>query len=79
MARSAWKPPYVSLSIQKKLSAGFLIRTWSRRTSILPEFVNKAFEVHNGKRFIRVKITDEMIGHKLGEFVATRKPCPHIH
>ncbi len=79
MARAAWKPPYVSLSIQKKLDAGLPIKTWSRRSIVLPEFVDKIFEIHNGRRFIKIKITDEMVGRKLGEFALTRKLCVHTH
>ncbi|MCB9982686.1 MAG: 30S ribosomal protein S19 [Rhodospirillales bacterium] len=78
MARSVWKGPFVEKSLLKKVeearNAGknTVIKTWSRRSTILPNFVGLTFGVHNGKKFIPVVISDQMIGHKLGEFAPTR-------
>jgi len=80
MARSLKKGPYVSEKLLKKVrdmnAAGGkkeVIKTWSRRSTIFPEFVGHTFAVHNGKEFIPVYVTEDMIGHKLGEFSPTRK------
>ncbi|MFQ5461147.1 MAG: 30S ribosomal protein S19 [Phycisphaerae bacterium] len=78
MARSQKKGPYVDERLYGKVtmrgrdSSGPPIRTWARRCTIVPEFVGHRFEVHNGRSFIPVYITDEMVGHKLGEFSPTR-------
>jgi small subunit ribosomal protein S19 len=78
MARSVWKGPFVSKSLLKKVdiarAAGknTVIKTWSRRSTILPNMVGLTFGVHNGNKFIPVMVTDQMIGHKLGEFAPTR-------
>ena len=80
MARSLKKGPFVDDSLLKKVTAlqneknksGKVIKTWSRRSTIIPEFIGLTFAVHNGKKFIPVYITDNMIGHKLGEFSPTR-------
>ena len=78
MTRSVKKGPYVdprlAEKVQKAISTGShdLIRTWSRRCTIPPEFVGRTFEVHNGKVFKKVFITEDMVGHKLGEFSLTR-------
>ena len=78
MARSVWKGPFVEKSLLKKVeearNAGknSVIKTWSRRSTILPNFVGLTFGVHNGRKFIPVLVTDQMIGHKLGEFAPTR-------
>ncbi|MFQ6048658.1 MAG: 30S ribosomal protein S19 [Phycisphaerae bacterium] len=78
MARSLKKGPYVDEKLFKKVArarqSGLRqpIRTWSRRCTIVPEFVGQSFEVHNGKTFVRVFVTEEMVGHKLGEFAPTR-------
>ena len=78
MARSVWKGPFVEKSLLKKVeearSAGknTVIKTWSRRSTILPNMIGLTFGVHNGKKFIPVLVTDQMIGHKLGEFAPTR-------
>ena len=78
MARSVWKGPFVEKSLLKKVEdarAGGknkIIQTWSRRSTILPNFVGLTFGVHNGKKFIPVIVSDQMIGHKLGEFSPTR-------
>lgn len=78
MARSVWKGPFVDRNLLKKVEtvreAGRkeVIKTWSRRSTILPQFVGLTFGVYNGKKFIPVLVTDQMIGHKLGEFAPTR-------
>lgn len=78
MARSVWKGPFVEKSLLKKVEdargsgKNTVIKTWSRRSTILPHFVGLTFGVHNGNKFIPVLVTDQMIGHKLGEFAATR-------
>lgn len=76
MARSLKKGPYVDerlLEKIKKAKPGEVIKTWSRRSTIVPEMVGFAFGVHNGKEFTTVKVTENMVGHKLGEFVSTTK------
>jgi small subunit ribosomal protein S19 len=84
MARSIKKGPYFDFSLLKKVSAakaegkaGKVIKTWSRRSTILPEFIGCTFAVHNGKKFIPVFVTDNMVGHKLGEFSLTRTYYGH--
>ena len=82
MPRSLKKGPYVEDRLLKKLSkvkagSGTVIKTWSRRSTITPEMVNHVFGVHNGKDFISVSVTEEMVGHKLGEFSPTRKFVRH--
>lgn len=78
MARSVKKGPFVdahvTAKVAKVLSSGRkeVIKTWSRRSTIMPDFVGVTFAVHNGNKFIPVLITDNMIGHKLGEFAPTR-------
>ena len=78
MARSVKKGPYVDAHLLKKvenLSASGekrIVRTWSRRSTILPEFVGLTIAVHNGKQHIPVYVTENMVGHKLGEFSLTR-------
>jgi small subunit ribosomal protein S19 len=78
MARSIKKGPFVDGHLQKKVSAAAasndrkLIKTWSRRSTITPDFVGQTFSVHNGKNFTAVYVTENMVGHKLGEFAATR-------
>ena len=75
MSRSLKKGPYVEPSLLRKIargSAGKAIKTWSRRSIIMPEFVGLTFAVHNGKRFLPVYVTENMVGHKLGEFAPTR-------
>ena len=79
MARSVWKGPFVDRHLLKKVEdartgggkAG-VIKTWSRRSTILPNFIGLTFGVHNGKRHIPVFVTENMVGHKLGEFSPTR-------
>ena len=84
MARSIKKGPYVDVSLLKKTEAAKtegkgnkVIKTWSRRSTILPEFIGLTFAVHNGKKFIPVYVTDNMVGHKLGEFSLTRTHNGH--
>ena len=79
MARSLKKGPFVDAYLYDKAAeakkdqkGGKVIKTWSRRSTIIPEFVGLTFAVHNGKKFIPVYVTDQMIGHKLGEFALTR-------
>lgn len=77
MARSIKKGPFVDAHVTAKVNlegAGSkkVIKTWSRRSTILPEFVGFTFAVHNGKKFIPVFVTENMVGHKLGEFSPTR-------
>ena len=79
MARSIKKGPFVDLSLLKKINVkdddkkgNKVIKTWSRRSTIIPDFIGLTFAVHNGKKFIPVFITDNMVGHKLGEFSITR-------
>lgn len=80
MARSLKKGPFVDSHLLKKVIAisgdsakgSKVIKTWSRRSTILPEFIGVTFAVHNGKKFVPVYVTDNMIGHKLGEFSLTR-------
>lgn len=78
MARSIKKGPYVDASLAKKIvemnsaKTKKAIKTWSRRSFITPDFVGHTFNVHNGIKFIPVYVSDQMIGHKLGEFAPTR-------
>ncbi len=79
MARSLKKGPFVDKSLMKKVKAlnesgkKEVIKTWSRRSTIFPDFIGHTFAVHNGKEFIPVYVTEDMVGHKLGEFSLTRK------
>jgi len=79
MARSTKKGPFIDASLQNKVedmnrrNEKKVIRTWSRRSTVLPEFVGHTIAVHNGKKFIPVYITENMVGHKLGEFSFTRQ------
>lgn len=78
MNRVKWKGPYIKNSLLKKIKNSKLIsknivKTMSKNSIILPNFINYSFRVYNGKTFTIVKIIDEMVGHKLGEFVSTRK------
>ncbi len=83
MTRSVWKGPFVDGYLLKKAdksrSSGRseVIKTWSRRSTILPQFVGLTFGVHNGKKHVPVAITEDMIGHKLGEFSPTRSFMGH--
>src|ERR1700739_185672 len=79
MGRSVKKGPFTDDHLEKKLDTlnaaneKKVIRTWSRRSTILPEFVGHTIAVHNGKKFIPVYVTENMVGHKLGEFSPTRQ------
>ena len=78
MARSVWKGPFVELSLLKKAEGAqekggrAPIKTWSRRSTILPQFVGLTFNVYNGRKFVPVSVNEEMVGMKLGEFAPTR-------
>ena len=79
MARSVWKGPFVELSLLKKAEAAqdkqggrAPIKTWSRRSTILPQFVGLTFNVYNGRKFVPVSVNEDMVGMKLGEFAPTR-------
>ena len=78
MSRSLKKGPYIDHKLDKKVSAVIdskkksVLKTWSRRSMISPEFVGQTFAVHNGNKFIPIYITENMVGHKLGEFALTR-------
>ena len=83
MSRSVWKGPFVDPSLIKKVEKQknqtnkTPIKTWSRKSTIIPEFVGISFLIHNGKKFIPIKISEEMVGHKLGEFSPTRQFSGH--
>ncbi len=83
MARSIKKGPYVEESLLRKMEveggAGTkkVVKTWSRRSTILPEFVGLTFAVHNGRKFVPVFVSENMVGHKLGEFAPTRTYYGH--
>ena len=83
MARSIKKGPFCDESLRKKVVAlnatnkKEIIKTWSRRSTILPEFIGHTFAVYNGREHISVYVTDDMVGHKLGEFSPTRKYTGH--
>jgi small subunit ribosomal protein S19 len=79
MARSVWKGPFVDLHLLKKAEAAAEqgqraapIKTWSRRSTILPQFVGLVFNVYNGRKFVPVTVNEDMVGMKLGEFAPTR-------
>ena len=78
MTRSAWKIPYVDGYLIKKAKVAAedpkkpIIKTWSRRSTILPQFVGLTFAVYNGKKFVSVLVSEDMVGHKFGEFAPTR-------
>lgn len=82
MSRSLKKGPYVDPKLLKKISKikpddKVIIKTWSRASEISPEMVGFTFGVHNGKSFVEVKVNEEMVGHRLGEFSPTRKFLKH--
>ena len=83
MTRSVWKGPFIDGYLLKKAEASRqsgrkeIIKTWSRRSTILPQFVGLTFGVHNGHKFIPVYVTEEMVGHKFGEFSLTRTYYGH--
>ena len=83
MARSIKKGPYVEPSLMKKIEKAQstndkkVIKTWSRRSTVVPEFVGLTLAVHNGRKFLPVFVTENMVGHKLGEFASTRTFIVH--
>jgi len=84
MARSIKKGPYVDVKLERKIEAVSsgkakkgVIKTWSRRSTITPDFVGQTFAVHNGNKFIPVYVSEFMVGHKLGEFAPTRNFKAH--
>jgi small subunit ribosomal protein S19 len=83
MTRGVWKGPFVHPSLLKKIdklkdqTKKMPIKTWSRNSTIIPEFVGHSFLIHNGKSFIPITVSEEMVGHKLGEFSPTRKFSGH--
>ena len=74
MARSVWKGPFVEESLIKKVEKlkSDPIKTWSRKSTIIPDFVGVSFLIYNGKKFIPITVSEDMVGHKLGEFAPTR-------
>ena len=78
MARSAWKGPFVEERLMKKVDKYKTdprkkpIKTWSRKSTIIPDFVGVSFQIYNGKKFIPITVSEDMVGHKLGEFAPTR-------
>ena len=78
MARSVKKGPFIDGHLEKKVETAIksgdkkMIRTWSRRSTVTPDFVGHTFAVHNGRKFVTVFVTENMVGHKLGEFAMTR-------
>ena len=78
MSRSTKKGPYVEASLMKKVlemnknGEKIVVKTWSRSSTIFPDFVGHTFAVHDGRKHVPVYVTEDMVGHKLGEFVATR-------
>ena len=78
MSRSVWKGPYFDITLFKKVkkskeeNSKSPIKTWSRRSTVIPDFVGVTISVYNGKSFIPVYVTEDMVGHKLGEFSPTR-------
>ncbi len=83
MPRSVWKGPFVDGYLLKKADAAHAagrkqaIKTWSRRSTIMPQFVGLTFQVHNGNKFIPVLVSEDMVGHKLGEFAPSRTYYGH--
>ena len=82
--RSIWKGPFVERKLLKKAKYIKLnnthksIKTWSRKSTVIPDFIGLNFSVHNGKKFVQIFVTESMIGKKLGEFALTRKFIGHI-
>ena len=83
MARSVWKGPFVEESLIRKVEKQKTetikkpIKTWSRKSTIIPEFVGISFLIYNGKKFIPITISEDMVGHKFGEFAPTRQFFGH--
>ena len=84
MARAIWKGPFVEESLMKKVdkyktdTKKIPIKTWSRKSTIIPDFVGVSFLIYNGKKFIPITISEDMVGHKLGEFAPTRTFRSHV-
>lgn len=80
MSRSIWKGPFFHSNLLKKTQSKESyqkLKIWSRASTILQEFIGHSFEIHNGKNFLPLTVTEEMVGHKFGEFASTRnKPKP---
>jgi len=78
MARAVWKGPFVEESLMKKVdkyktdAKKIPIKTWSRKSTIIPDFIGLSFLIYNGKKFIPITVSEDMVGHKLGEFAPTR-------
>ena len=83
MPRSVWKGPFVDPSLLKKVEKiksranSAPIKTWSRKSTVIPEFVGVSFLIYNGRKFISITISEDMVGHKLGEFSPTRQFSGH--
>ena len=83
MSRSVWKGPFVEESLIKKVEkqkndpAKKPIKTWSRKSTIIPDFVGVSFLIYNGKKFIPITVSEDMVGHKFGEFAPTRQFFGH--
>ena len=81
MPRSVWKGPFVDgyllAKAEKSQGGRSAIKTWSRRSTVMPQFVGLTFQVHNGKGFTPVSVSEDMVGHKLGEFAPTRPNTGH--
>ena len=83
MARAVWKGPFVEDSLIKKVDnykndpKKIPIKTWSRKSTIIPDFVGVSFLIYNGKKFIPITVSEDMVGHKLGEFAPTRQFAGH--
>tara|TARA_Y100001970_G_C14058718_1_gene763022 strand:- start:18 stop:326 length:309 start_codon:yes stop_codon:yes gene_type:complete len=83
MARSIWKGPFVEESLIKKVEKNKTetnkkpIKTWSRKSTIIPDFVGVSFLIYNGKKFIPITVSEDMVGHKFGEFAPTRQFFGH--
>ena len=84
MARSVWKGPFVEESLMNKVDKykadpkKIPIKTWSRKSTIIPDFVGVSFLIYNGKKFIPITVSEDMVGHKLGEFAPTRTFKGHV-
>ena len=83
MARAVWKGPFVEESLMKKVDKyktdpkKIPIKTWSRKSTIIPDFVGVSFLIYNGKKFIPITVSEDMVGHKFGEFAPTRQFIGH--
>ena len=83
MSRSVWKGPFVDPSLIKKVEqqktkgTSVPIKTWSRKSTIIPDFVGFSFLIYNGKKFIPITVSEDMVGHKFGEFAPTRQFSGH--